>query len=128
VQSDRESAGGRSVQGHPARLRGAHDRAEVVLREDPLDRYGRRRELLEQRGDTRADREQPLLELEVGRSADDPDVHECRRAVGRDIHDPHTAPGEARVDAEHANGHPAMLARTTGPAAEARVSRPNRPD
>ena len=89
----------------PADLGRAHDRADVVLREDPLDGDGVRG------GAPRAtrsisprDREQPLVDVRrrVGR-AHDAHVHERGAPPGQPVDDADAAPGQAGVDAEHAH-------------------------
>ena len=52
--------------------------------------------------DAGRDREQTLVPSAiVGRRLHDPDIHEGRPTVGRDVDDADAAPGQPRIDAEH---------------------------
>ncbi len=103
VQSDRETMLGTQRQRDAARLRGAHHGAEVVLREDALDRHRCRGVLGEHEPDALRHREQPFGERHLRRRLDDADIHESGPPVRRDIDDADAATGQSRVDTEHAH-------------------------
>jgi hypothetical protein len=76
-----------------------------VLSEDTFNRDSVRTVFVDQRRNGITDGEESLFELELWRSADYPDVDECRLSRVRDIHDPYPTAGEPWVDAENPKSH-----------------------
>jgi hypothetical protein len=74
-----------------------------VLAEDPLDRHGVGRVLLDQGREPGVEPQEPLSEIEIGLTAYNFEGDELARPAGQTLDDADAAPGQARVDAEHAH-------------------------
>jgi hypothetical protein len=94
---------------------GAHDGAEVVLGEDPLDGDGVGADLVEPLLDAAFDAQQALGQVLVGAGADGVGADEAQGAADGALDGAHAAPGEPRVDSQHTHAPHTFLERSFAP-------------
>jgi hypothetical protein len=104
VPGDRPVGLRRRQRRHARRLGGAGRGALVVLREHPLDGHDVRAVLAEQRRHRGVQLQEAQLEIELGHRPDHADPQSGGPGTGTPVHHTPSAPGEARVDAEHPHG------------------------
>ena len=113
VQRDRQPAAGGDQQRDAAGLGGAHDGAEVVLGEDPLDRDRVGRVPVDPVLDAALDRDQALRQRQRRRTVrTTPTSTRRQRPPDRALDHADTAAGQAGVDPEHAHGLTPSVVRT----------------
>jgi len=106
VRAHRQPGPGRREQRDGAGLRGAHDRAHVVLAEDPLDGHLLGPVRGDQRGDLAVEVQQPCGQVGLRVGAHDLDGDQRARPARPTLDDADAAPGQPGVDAEHAHRAP----------------------
>ena len=106
VQGDRQAAARGDQQRDAAGLGGAHDGAEVVLGEDPLDRDRVGRVPVDPVLDAALDGDQALRQRQLGGGAHHAHADQAQRSPDRALDHADTAAGQAGVDPEHAHGLP----------------------